>query len=336
MIELDSPALLIAAPVIAVLMTALAVWARVARLQRAGRWWAELQQAARRVGRLTPLALGLAAFAAGVALAGPRWGRRTVRSESKALDLVLVVDISRSMLAEDVAPSRLGRARREARRLVHDLAGDRIGLIAFSGQSYILSPLTIDGSALQLLIDALDPNMASAGGTELGGALRQGADLLQGGADVADRVLVVFTDGETHDTLSDVLSAAALCAVLVGYCIARVGLRWSRAKARELVSFSWPFVVAGFGAYYITFGDSFFLRGFSPLRSAAARVGRAGVAPTHSSTWMFRRLHISFRMRGQTATETSPRWALRRSSIWVRLCPIPLPTLRGISPFRMA
>jgi Ca-activated chloride channel family protein len=208
-IELDSPALLIAAPIIAALVTALAVWARIARLHRAGRWSAELQQAARRVGRLTPLALGLAAFAAGVALAGPRWGRRTVRSESKALDLVLVADISRSMLAEDVPPSRLGRVRREARRLVHDLAGDRIGLIAFAGQSFILTPLTVDNTAVQLLIDALDPDMASAEGTELGSALRQGRDLLQGGSEVADRVLVVFTDGETHDTLSDVLSAAA-------------------------------------------------------------------------------------------------------------------------------
>ncbi len=209
MIELDSPALVIAAPIIAVLVTALALWARVARLKRAGRWSAELEQAARRVGRLTPLALGLAAFAVGVALAGPRWGRRTVRTESKALDLVLVMDISRSMLAEDVAPSRLGRARREARRLLHDLGGDRIGLIGFAGQSFILSPLTIDNSALQLLIDALDPDMASAEGTELASALRQGRDLLQGGSEVADRVLVVFTDGETHDTLSDVLSAAA-------------------------------------------------------------------------------------------------------------------------------
>ncbi len=202
------PALVIAAPFIAVLVTALALWARWKRLQRAGRWSADLQQEARRVGRLTPLALGLAAFAASVALAGPRWGRRTVRTESKALDLVLVMDISRSMLAEDVTPSRLGRARREARRLVHDLAGDRIGLIGFAGQSFILSPLTVDNSALQLLIDALDPDMASAEGTELGSALRQGRDLVQGGSEVADRVLVVFTDGETHDTLSGVLSAA--------------------------------------------------------------------------------------------------------------------------------
>jgi Ca-activated chloride channel family protein len=209
MIEFDHPWLIAAAPVAALLVTGLAVWARLARVGRARRWSEELGAAARRVGRLTPLALGLVAFAVVLALAGPRWGRRTVHTESKALDLVIVVDISRSMLAEDVTPSRLGRSQQEARRLVHDLAGDRIGLIAFSGQSYILSPLTIDGSALQLLIDALDPNMASAGGTELGAALRQGGDLLQGGSDVADRVLVVFSDGETHDTLSDVLAAAA-------------------------------------------------------------------------------------------------------------------------------
>ena len=195
MIQFDHPWLLAAAPVAALLLTALALWARLARIGRARRWSEELGATARRVGRLTPLALGLVAFAAVTALAGPRWGRRTVRAESKALDLVIVVDISRSMLAEDVTPSRLGRARIEARRLVHDLAGDRIGLVAFSGQSYILSPLTIDGSALQLLIDALDPNMASAGGTELGAALRQGADLLQGGSDLADRVLVGVMGG---------------------------------------------------------------------------------------------------------------------------------------------
>jgi len=209
MIQFDSPLLITLAPVLAIVVTALALWARIQRVRRARRWSADLERAARRAGRLTPLALGLAAFAAGVALAGPRWGRRTVRTESTALDLVLAIDISRSMLAEDVTPSRLGRAQREARRLVHDLEGDRLGLIAFAGQSFILSPLTTDGGALQLLIDGLDPDMATAGGTELGAALRQGRDLLQGGSEVADRVLVVFSDGETHDTLSDVLSAAA-------------------------------------------------------------------------------------------------------------------------------
>jgi Ca-activated chloride channel family protein len=207
-IQFDSPVLIAVAPVVAMLFTVLALWARVQRVRRARRWSTDLERAARRVGRLTPVALGLAAFAAGIALAGPRWGRRTVRTESKALDLVLAIDVSRSMLAEDVTPSRLGRAQREARRLVHDLEGDRLGLMAFAGQSFILSPLTVDGGALQLLIDGLDPEMATAGGTELGAALRQGRDLLQGGSEVADRVLVVFTDGETHDTLSDVITAA--------------------------------------------------------------------------------------------------------------------------------
>ncbi len=204
----DTPSLLPVAPIVALLAVLLSLWARRARIQRAQRWSAELGLQARRVGRLGPLGLSLATFLAMVALAGPRWGRRVVTAETKALDLVIAIDVSRSMLAEDVEPSRLGRAQREAARLVHDLAGDRIGLIAFSGQSYILSPLTIDGPALQLRIDALHPDMMSAGGTDLGRALRQGRDLLLGGSAVADRVLVVFTDGEAHDSLSDALAAA--------------------------------------------------------------------------------------------------------------------------------
>jgi len=118
------------------------------------------------------------------------------------------VDISRSMLAEDATPSRLRRAVREARRLVQDLDGDRVGLIAFAGSSYILSPLSIDGSALTLYLDALDPDMASQGGTGLAPALRQGGELLQASSDLADRVLVVFTDGEAHDSLPPIIGQA--------------------------------------------------------------------------------------------------------------------------------
>lgn len=204
----DTPSLLLAAPLVALVTVLLSLWARRSRVRRAERWSSELARAARRVGRFGPRVLSLAAGLATVALAGPRWGRRVVTAESKALDLVIAVDVSRSMLAEDVEPSRLGRAQREASRLVHDLAGDRIGLIAFAGESYILSPLTIDGGALQLLIDALHPEMMSAGGTALGRVLRQGRDLLLYGSEVADRVLVVFTDGEAHDSLTDVLAAA--------------------------------------------------------------------------------------------------------------------------------
>ena len=109
-----------------------------------------------------------------VALAGPRWGRTEITTEIRALSLVFAVDISRSMLAEDVAPNRLQRAVREARRLIQDLEGDRLGLIAFAGRSYILAPLTVDGGAIRMYLDALDPDLASEGGTNLSSVLAQG------------------------------------------------------------------------------------------------------------------------------------------------------------------
>ncbi len=209
MTAFDSPLFLISAPAVALFVSALAFWARRTRVNRAYHWSTSLGAEAARHGRWGILLLGLAALAAAVGLAGPRWGTRVVETDTKGLDLVIGIDISRSMLAEDAAPSRLNRAKREARRLVHDLRGDRIGLVAFAGQSYVMSPLTVDGSALHLLIDALDPDVASSGGSSLGLALGKGRELLLAGDKVADRVLVLFSDGEAHDSLSGILDHAA-------------------------------------------------------------------------------------------------------------------------------
>ena len=205
----DAPIVLVLAPVLGAAVGALAWIARRKRIERAALWSAKLEHRAAASGRWGPLWLGLVGLLLGIALAGPRGGRAEVTTESRALNLVLVMDISRSMLAEDVTPSRLGRAVREARRLVHDLAGDRIGLIAFAGRSYILSPLTIDGPSVTLHLDALSPEVASQGGTSLAAALRQGGELLAASEELADRVLVVFTDGEAHDSVSAVARVAA-------------------------------------------------------------------------------------------------------------------------------
>ena len=204
----DAPVVLAVAPLVGGAVWFAAAWARRVRIRRAALWSEETVRRALGAGRFGPTALAVAAFLGVVALAGPRWGEATIVAETRALSVVMAMDISRSMLAEDASPSRLGRALREGRRLVQDLDGDWVGLLAFAGSSYILSPLSIDGSALTLYLDALDPEVASEGGTGLAGALRQGGELLRASSDLADRVLVVFTDGEAHDSLAAVTEQA--------------------------------------------------------------------------------------------------------------------------------
>ncbi|HKC47425.1 MAG TPA: VWA domain-containing protein [Gemmatimonadales bacterium] len=205
----DAPLVLALAPVIAFLAWIGATWARRERLRRAARWSSDTARQARGAGRFGPTGVTLAAFLGVVALAGPRWGNEQIETETRGLNLVIAMDISRSMLAEDAGgSSRLAHGLREARRLAQDLDGDRLGLVAFAGASYILSPLSVDGSALMLYLDALDPEVASEGGTSLAPGLAMGAELLAAEPGAADRVLVVFTDGEAHDSMSTVLRVA--------------------------------------------------------------------------------------------------------------------------------
>lgn len=204
----DAPLLLFLAPVVAVAFGLGAWLARRRRIQLAQRWSVSLGRLARGRGGWAPFVVGAGALLAALGLAGPRAGRTEVKTESRALSLVFAIDISRSMLAEDVSPSRLQRAGREARRLIQDLEGDHLGLIAFAGRSYILAPLTVDGGAVRMYLDALDPDLASEGGTSLGAVLTQGTQLLGASTDAADRVLVLFTDGEAHDTLPEAVAQA--------------------------------------------------------------------------------------------------------------------------------
>lgn len=205
----DALGVLFLAPVIGGVAWFTAAWARRVRTRRAARWSPDAAALARNAGPFGPTGVSLAAFLGVVALAGPRWGHERIEAETRGLNLVFVMDVSRSMLAEDAGgTSRLNRAVREARRLAQDLDGDRLGLVAFAGASYILSPLSVDNSALTLYLDALDPDIASQGGTALAPALGMGGELLGAESQLADRVLVIFTDGEAHDSLTAALVAA--------------------------------------------------------------------------------------------------------------------------------
>jgi len=207
-VSFDSIPLLVLAPLEALAVGLLAWLVRRARLRATALWVPAIAAAAGRTGRLAPLLIGSAALLATVGAAGPRWGQTVSEMQGRALNLGIGIDISKSMLAEDVAPSRLQRATREAQRLVQDARGDRLALLAFAGRSYILTPLTLDDAAVSLQLDALDPEIASEGGTELADVLVQGRELLSAPAEGGAKVLVVFTDGETHDSVAAAVSAA--------------------------------------------------------------------------------------------------------------------------------
>ncbi len=175
------------------------------------------------VGRWRALLLGLAAGLAGIAAAGPRWGveQNVVRGEG--IDMVLALDASLSMMANDVRPDRLTQLRQEVRRLLDMSGSDRVGLIAFAGRSYILTPLTIDQGALDLYLDNLDPSVVGQAGSALSRAIRQGTALLLSTESASDRALVVMSDGEFFETEEEIVEAARLAEergihlVLVGY-----------------------------------------------------------------------------------------------------------------------
>jgi Ca-activated chloride channel homolog len=152
--------------------------------------------------------LALAAAFAGVAIAGPQWGveRSTVRSTG--VDLVLAVDASLSMLATDDKPNRLERVKQEIRRLRALSPGDRVGLLAFAGRSYVLSPITVDGGALDLFLDNLDPSVVGQAGSSLAQAIGQGTSLLALTKSGADRALVVMSDGEGFEPQDELITAA--------------------------------------------------------------------------------------------------------------------------------
>ncbi len=137
--------------------------------------------------------LGLLALA----LTGPRFGVRLEMAQRRGVDVVLLLDLSRSMLTEDVRPNRLERARQAMGKLLDDLQGDRVALVVFAANAYVQCPLTLDTAALRLLLGAVDVNAIPSQGTSLARALE-----LAGGVfdpeDRNDKVAVLFSDGEAH------------------------------------------------------------------------------------------------------------------------------------------
>ena len=159
-------------------------------------------------GKWRAFRLAVATMLAGIAIAGPRWGRERTVVRSTGVDLVFAVDASLSMMATDEKPTRLERVKQEIRRLRAASPGDRVGLLAFAGRSYVLSPITVDGGALDLFLDNLDPSVVGQAGSSIASTITQGTNLLALTKSGADRALVVMSDGEGFELQEEVAAAA--------------------------------------------------------------------------------------------------------------------------------
>ncbi|MFQ5509631.1 MAG: VWA domain-containing protein [Leptospirillia bacterium] len=182
-----------------VLLTGAGLLAGGRRLRRDARRYAHAGASANADQWLPPRSvlragLGMTALLAlGVALAGPLYGEKTVRLAPRGADVVIALDISLSMAAEDIKPSRLDHARRRIAALLESLPGHRAGLVLFAGDAVPSVPLTLDHQALGLFLDAVVPGMAPAAGSSLQSAVDAAAELLE---EDAGGAVVVFSDGE--------------------------------------------------------------------------------------------------------------------------------------------
>ena len=144
-----------------------------------------------------------------LALAQPQFGEQVEQVVPRGSDLYVMIDVSRSMLATDVPPSRLERAKADVLSLVNQLDGERIGLIAFAGQAVVKCPLTVDYDSFRRSLIELDPNSAPRGGTAIGDAIRKSLEVFQANSQ-RDQAILLITDGD--DQQSYPLEAAAAAA----------------------------------------------------------------------------------------------------------------------------
>lgn len=148
--------------------------------------------------RIKQILISVAILLLMLSLMRPQWGFEWNEVKRSGLDILIAMDTSNSMLAEDVKPNRLERSKLAVKDLVKRLQGDRIGLIAFAGNAFLQCPLTVDYNGFMLSLDALDVNTIPKGGTSISSAIQTALESYEGGMKKY-KVLVIITDGEDHE-----------------------------------------------------------------------------------------------------------------------------------------
>ena len=162
-----------------------------------------------------------------LALANPQEGSKMVKGERIGSDIAICLDISNSMMAEDIQPNRLERSKRTINNLLSSLGSDRISLVVFAGSSYVQMPLTNDYSAVKLFLDQIDCSLISAQGTAIGDAIEKSMETFGYGDPDREwvknqgRAIIVISDGENFE---DDAEAAARKAASEGILVCTIGM----------------------------------------------------------------------------------------------------------------
>jgi len=152
---------------------------------------------ARQGGKAAVLLAGV--FFVVITLSRLQCGTHMEMMKREGIDLVVAIDVSKSMLAEDIKPDRITKARQEVRGILDRLRGDRIGLVAFAGEAFVQCPLTLDYSAAKIFLDVIDVDLIPLQGTAIGDAIGKAAEAFER-HERKHKVLILLTDGEDHDT----------------------------------------------------------------------------------------------------------------------------------------
>lgn len=132
-----------------------------------------------------------------IAAFGPKFSNDVVEVKREGVDIIISLDVSNSMLAQDITPSRLEKAKYEIRKLISKLRGDRVGLCVFAGRAYLQTPLTLDYAAFNMFLDLSDENTIGVQGTALEDAITTGIQAFDPD-DKKHRVMMLISDGEDH------------------------------------------------------------------------------------------------------------------------------------------
>ncbi len=276
-------------PVITILLTLFLVWAWRVKQRLIGQFVQSRLLANLTVGvsqsrqKLRMVLLVITTMFALLALTRPQWGYVWQEVRQQGLDIIIAIDASRSMLAQDVAPNRLARAKLAAMDLMTQARNDRLGLVAFAGTAFLQAPLTLDEEAFRQNVEAIDPANMPRGGTALAAAIETALAAFEKESE-NHKILVLFTDGEDHDADAQTI-AAAETAAKAGMKIFTIGVGSTDGEILQVKDGNGNYIKSRLNETLLqkiaTIGSGFYLplRGANPIETLYSR----GLAPLPKS-----------------------------------------------------